>query len=91
MVGLFRAVDHVGRKRGSVSLTYLVADPSFLTGVARTLDLWGHLDAYNMSQTPQEADALAIRHDWKIVGRELFVAAKLHQKRAASKRAGGNE
>jgi hypothetical protein len=65
---------------------YLVANPSFLTGVARTLDLWGQLDAYNVSATPQDADALALHSDWKIVGQDLISAVKTHQKQATVKR-----
>jgi hypothetical protein len=88
VVRLVRAQD---RKRAKVSSTYLVADPSFLTGIARTLDLWGSLDSYNVSRTPQQADALALRSDWKIVGREIGTAAKSQRATVGAKRTVGNE
>lgn len=50
---------------------FLYSDPSFLSGVARTLDLHGLYDAYNISVTPQEADARAIASDWIITGQDL--------------------
>ena len=43
---------------------YLFANPSFLSGIARTLDLGGHYDAYNFSVTPEEADIRELTDDW---------------------------
>lgn len=55
---------------------FLFAEPSFLTGVARTLDLFGTLKdhSYNKSPTPGEADARAIANDWTVVGGDLRAA-----------------
>lgn len=50
---------------------YLYARPSFLHGMARTLDLWGALDPYNWSPTPHTADANALAVDWGVVGQDL--------------------
>ncbi len=50
---------------------YLFAQPSFLTGIARSVDLGGVFDSYNESATPEQADARAARADWKAVGREM--------------------
>lgn len=50
---------------------FLYADPSFLSGAARTLDLHGLYDAYNMSSTPSEADTRALAADWIVVGQDL--------------------
>lgn len=50
---------------------FLFAHPSFLSGVARTLDLSGSFDAYNDSETPEEADARAARSDWMSTGRDM--------------------
>ena len=50
---------------------FLYADPSFLSGAARTLDLYGLYDAYNVSTTPVEADARALAADWIITGQDL--------------------
>jgi hypothetical protein len=74
-----------------MSSTYLVASPSFLTGVARTLDLYGQFDAYNGSKTAQEADALALQSDWKVVGEDLRAAVKAQRRTPAPKRPARND
>lgn len=53
---------------------YLFADPSFLAGVGRVLDLGGAFDDYNASPTEALADARAMRADWVAVGRDLQAA-----------------
>jgi hypothetical protein len=50
---------------------FLYADPSFLSGFGRTLDLHGLYDAYNISATPLEADARALAADWIVTGQDL--------------------
>jgi hypothetical protein len=50
---------------------FLYADPSFLSGFGRTLDLHGLYDAYNASATPLEADTRALAADWIVVGQDL--------------------
>lgn len=58
---------------GEVSMEtgYLYATPSFLGGMAKTLDLGGTLVIYNESKTPDEADTKAMWNDWKAVGKDL--------------------
>ena len=43
--------------------TFLFAEPSFAEGMARVLDLFGTLNEYNASPTPQHADARALGAD----------------------------
>lgn len=43
--------------------SFLVIDPSAFRGAARTLDLWGQLDDYNISPSGAEADAMAAQAD----------------------------
>ena len=50
---------------------FLVASPSFASGVGRLLDWYGLYDLYNISRSPQEADAKAMFADWRIVGQDL--------------------
>lgn len=52
---------------------FLFAKPSFLTGAGRTIDLAALLEqySYNISATPQEADAWATANDWAVVGQDL--------------------
>lgn len=46
---------------------YLFADPCFLSGVARVLDLGGHFDSYNFSRSIEEADQREFAEDWLAV------------------------
>lgn len=50
---------------------FLVARPSFWSGVGRLLDLWGKFDAYNTSETTDEADMRALYSDWRVTGQDL--------------------
>ncbi|MGB2603882.1 MAG: hypothetical protein WBC78_09815 [Candidatus Sulfotelmatobacter sp.] len=50
---------------------FLYSDPSFLSGLSRTLDMYGLYDGYNASSTTQEADARALASDWIVVGQDL--------------------
>jgi len=45
--------------------------PSFLSGVARLVDLGGVYDSYNESRTSKEADAVATYSDWAVVGQDI--------------------
>ena len=55
---------------------FLFANPGFLQGFAVALDIGGTLVEYNISTTPQEADARAIASDWAITGKDFWTAAK---------------
>ncbi len=52
---------------------FLFAVPSFLSGVATLVDIFGTLRKYNTSRTPEEADARAIASDWGVVGNDMQV------------------
>jgi hypothetical protein len=58
----------------TVKTDFLFAQPSFASGAARLLDLWGQFDDYNGSETPAEADAKAIASDWLVVGQDIVDA-----------------
>jgi len=49
----------------------LFARPSFLEGVARIFDLGGTLNTYNESESPTEADYLAIANDWRAIDDDM--------------------
>ncbi|MFN7591165.1 MAG: hypothetical protein ACK501_19020 [Planctomycetota bacterium] len=57
---------------------FLFAQPSFLSGIGRVVDMAGVFDEYNFSATPQEADARAERADWLATGRDLAAAMDAH-------------
>ena len=50
---------------------YLFAEPSFTSGVARLLDLFGGFDDYNDSPSAAAADARAMYSDWRVTGEDL--------------------
>jgi len=58
----------------------LFARPSFLEGYGRAMDIGATLNEYNQNQTPEEADAAAIRSDWQAVGDSIeFALDKISQ------------
>lgn len=65
--------------------TYLFARPSFLEGVARTLDITGGFDSYNESPNGKIADSQAIMNDWKMVGMDIQVGLSEYGKEVTSK------
>lgn len=60
----------------TVKSDFLFAQPSGLSGCARTIDLFGTFDEYNNSDTTLEADTKAIASDWIIVGQDLTDAVQ---------------
>lgn len=54
--------------------SFLFATPSFLEGLARTIDLGTTLDEYNSSITPEQADFLAVKNDWEVIGEDIVFA-----------------
>jgi len=54
-----------------VKSDFLVAAPSFASGVGRLLDWYGLYDLYNVSRNGKEADAKAMYSDWRIVGQDI--------------------
>lgn len=50
---------------------FLFAQPSFGSGAARSLDLWGQFDEYNGSASGIEADTRAIASDWLVTGQDI--------------------
>jgi len=58
-------------KRYFYCTDFLYARPSFLSGLARTLDIHGHFDQYNVSRSEQEADSRALLCDWLMVQQDI--------------------
>lgn len=61
-------------KLNKVRSDFLFAKPSFFSGAARVLDLYGIYDAYNCSSTEREADYKALLSDWHMVGQDIVTA-----------------
>ena len=58
----------------------LFASPSFLCGIARTLDLGAQLDSYNSGATPEQSNRLALFSDWLAVADDLWLALDEYQR-----------
>lgn len=50
--------------------------PSFLSGMARTLDFMGTLDEYRSGMSHERLDALAVSNDWRAVGDDIEAALR---------------
>lgn len=57
----------------------LFANPSFMSGFARALDLGATFNEYNRDNTPEEADYWALWSDWYSIGDDLSYAFYLLQ------------
>lgn len=53
---------------------FLFANPSFVVGIGRLVDLFGASDVYNESASTQEADARGIYSDFRITGEDIAAA-----------------
>lgn len=53
---------------------FLVVMPGFWGGMARVLALWPRHEPYNYSVSGADADAWAIRNDWRVVSRDVACA-----------------
>ena len=58
---------------------FLFSSPSFLNGIARTIDIFGSLTEYNISETPDEADTQAIMNDGRAIQKDLSQAFQIFE------------
>lgn len=63
---------------------HLFAGPSFIEGMARVLDMGATLQEYNTSNTDSEADAKALKNDWKMIGKDVKDAISKYEQTLAS-------
>ncbi len=59
--------------------THLLANPSFIEGMARVLDLGSNLGVFNDSKTSKAADTKAIRKDWEAIGEDICFGIKKYE------------
>ena len=50
--------------------------PSWMSGIARTLDISGQFDHYNDSPAGDIADSRALLSDWRVVGDTILDAVR---------------
>ena len=53
---------------------FLFAQPSFLEGIGRNMDLFGVLNHYNDASSEHDADKIALASDWMAVYNDLYKA-----------------
>ncbi|MEO5916522.1 MAG: hypothetical protein ABIS50_19960 [Luteolibacter sp.] len=56
---------------GEASTDFLTARSSFITGAGSAFAIAGNYFDFNRSQTPDLADARALRSDWRIIGQDM--------------------
>lgn len=64
---------------------FLFATPNFLTGAGTVMNLAGSFYQFNVSSTSDEADSLAIKNDFYIIGNDLkdAISKSINNKRLA--------
>jgi hypothetical protein len=72
------ALTHLGAPKTG----FLFSDPSFWTGAARLLDLGATFDAYNYSDSDEEADEKALYSDWAMVGSDMLASMSTYGRRS---------
>ncbi|WP_018703636.1 hypothetical protein [Anaeromusa acidaminophila] len=55
---------------------FLLSTPSLFRGIASVLDVGSSLNIYNESNTTEEADAIANKSDWNVIGKDLRIVMK---------------
>lgn len=65
---------------------FLYARPSFIEGLAGLIDFGGTLNVYNASVSEEQADAIALLCDWRMIGQDLTEASLTLEKEAEAAR-----
>lgn len=61
--------------------SFLFCQPSFIEGIARIFDFACSLRDYNFSQSPDEADTLALSNDWNAIYEDFESAFRIIEKK----------
>ena len=64
---------------------FLFAQPGFIRGMGRALDLGSTKNVYNGSSSADEADFRALKSDWTIVGDDIRRASHQHGRKKAKR------
>jgi len=64
-----------------MSSDFLFAQPSWISGVGRVIDLWGCFEDFNDSPSDQVADERGLYSDWRMVGEDLARAIEQERER----------
>jgi len=61
---------------GVMGSEFFFSQPSLLSGIGRTIDLWGVYEEFNDAPTSEIADGRAVYSDWRMVGQDLESATE---------------
>ena len=64
----------------------LFANPSFIAGIAKSMDIGAVFDEYNTNITPNAADFYALLSDWYAVGDDVDFSISAYESEQASKK-----
>lgn len=59
-------------KKRRYTTGFLFSTPSFLSGAGTVLNIAGNYYEFNSSETDFEADGMAIEHDFRMIGQDIF-------------------
>lgn len=59
------------RKHKTCVTDFLFSTPSFLSGAGTVLNLAGNFYEFNASESENEADAIALENDFRMVGQDI--------------------
>jgi hypothetical protein len=63
---------------GNFRTDFLTATPSMLIGAATVFNLAGRFCEFNASSSGEEADTMALRQDWAMIGQDIYQTMKAH-------------
>lgn len=61
--------------------SFLFSQPSFIEGMARIFDFGCSIKDYNFSQSPDEADDIAMSNDWNAIYEDFESAFKIIERK----------
>lgn len=66
---------------GITRTDFLFAAPTIIGGAATVFSVAGLRNEYNKSQTPEQADYIAVASDWQVIGGDIKKATDIAEKK----------
>lgn len=66
---------------GITRTDFLFATPTIIGGAATVFSIAGLRHEYNRSETPEQADCVAISSDWAVIGEDIDRSTKTAEKK----------
>lgn len=71
----------MSNKNLKIETAFLFSTTNFFRGIGSAFNITGDFYTFNTSNSPEEADAKALRSDWKNVGNDIKKAKKEFEKK----------